>query len=363
MITNRVAAAVEAEGARAASAATRTLEFGVIGYGYWGPHLVRNLGAMPNSAVRFVADLDAGRLAQAAQAFNAPQLTFTKDANDLFTSDTLDAVIVATPVRSHFALAKQALLAGKHVFVEKPLAVTVAEVEELVALARERGLKLMVGYTFLYHSSVRALRRMLQEDELGKLYYIDAQRLNLGQYRPDVNVVWDLAPHDISMLRYLLDMDPVSVRADGVSHVAPGIEDVAYIHLRYPGSLFAHLQVSWLHPTKVRRFTLVGNRKMALYDDVDPQDKVRIYDRGVDHHAALPHSTTFEEFHLSYRNGAITIPTIQFAEPLRVACDHFAHCIRSGETPQTDGEWSLPITSTLVAIERSLKLGGQEVEV
>ncbi len=361
MIINRVAPAVAPEDERAVAEANRTLEFGVIGYGYWGPHLVRNLGAMPNSAVRFVADLDAGRLARAGQAFSGPR--FTKDAGELFASDTLDAVIVATPVKSHFTLAKHALLAGKHVFVEKPLAVTVEEVEELVALARERGLVLMVGYTFLYHSSVRELKRLVHEGELGKLYYIDAQRLNLGQYRPDVNVVWDLAPHDLSMLRYLLDMDPVTVRADGVSHVAPGIEDVAYVHLRYPGGLFAHLQLSWLHPTKVRRFTLVGNRKMAHYDDVDPENKVRIYDRGVDHPDAVPHSTTFEEFHLSYRNGAITMPTIQFVEPLRVACEHFAHCIRTGETPLTDGAWSLPITRTLVAIERSLKLGGQEVDI
>lgn len=361
MITHAMAPAALSERERAEDAPVRTLQFGVIGYGYWGPHLVRNLGAMPHSAVRFVADLDAGRLAQAAQAFNGPRLSFTKDAGELFASDELDAVIVATPVKTHFALARAALLAGKHVFVEKPLAVTVEEVEELVALARERGLALMVGYTFLYHQAVQELRRMLRDNELGKLYYIDAQRLNLGLYRPDVNVVWDLAPHDLSMLRYLLDADPVSVRADGASHVAPGIEDIVYIHLRYaaPAGLVAHLQVSWLHPTKVRRFTLVGNRKMALYDDVD-QDKIRIYDRGVDHPA---HSTTFEEFQLSYRNGAITIPTIPFAEPLRVACEHFAHCIRSGETPLTDGAWSLPVTRTLVAIEQSLKLGGQEVEV
>lgn len=367
MIINRVAPAVAPEDERAvaeanaANEAHRTLEFGVIGYGYWGPHLVRNLSAMPNSAMRFVADLDAGRLAQAGRAFSGPRLT--KDARELFASDTLDAVIIATPVNSHFTLAKQALLAGKHVFVEKPLAVTVEEVEDLVALARERGLVLMVGYTFLYHASVRELRRLIEKGELGKLYYIDAQRLNLGQYRPDVNVIWDLAPHDLSMLRYLLDADPISVRADGVSHVKPGTEDVAYIHLRYPDGLFAHLQVSWLHPTKVRRFTLVGNRKMALYDDVDPQSTVRIYDRGVDRPEAVPHSTTFEEFQLSYRTGDITIPTIQVVEPLRIACEHFAHCIRTGETPLTDGEWSLPITRTLVAIERSLKLGGQEVEV
>lgn len=335
----------------------RRLAFGVIGYGYWGPHLVRNLNSMPGSHVRFVADLDSERLAQASQAFSGPR--FTHDAHELFASD-IDAVMIATPVHSHFALARAALLSGKHVFVEKPLAMKVEEVEELMALARERNLALMVGYTYLYHRSVQELRRMLRGNELGKLYYVDAQRLNLGLYRRDVNVVWDLAPHDLSMLRYILDADPLSVRADGASHVTPGIEDVAYIHLRYPNGLIAHLQVSWLHPTKVRRFTLVGDRKMALYDDVDPLDKIRIYNRGVDYPA---HSTTFEEFQLSYRNGEITIPTIPNAEPLRVACEHFAHCIRTGEPPLTDGEWSLPITRTLVAIERSLQLGGQEVEV
>lgn len=342
----------------------RQLTFGVIGYGYWGPHLVRNLNSLPHSTVRFIADLDDERIAQAAATYggggNPPRLT--KDANELFASDTLDAVLIAAPVHSHYALAKAALLAGKHVFVEKPLATRVEEVAELVALARERGLTLMVGYTFLYHRSVQELRHMVQEGKLGKLYYVDAQRLNLGLYRRDVNVVWDLAPHDLSILRYILGTDPVSVRADGASHVTPGVEDVAYLHLRYaePARLIAHVQVSWLHPTKVRRVTLVGDRKMAYYDDVEPLEKLRLYNRGVDRPA---HSTTFEEFQLSYRNGEITIPTIPFVEPLRVACEHFAHCIRSGEHALTDGEWSLPITRTLVAIDQSLKLGGQEVEV
>jgi predicted dehydrogenase len=335
----------------------RHLHFGVIGYGYWGPHLVRNLSAMPNSSVDVIADLDDERLARAAASFSHPRLTH--DVRALFESD-LDAVMIATPVHTHFALAKAALLAGKHVFVEKPLAVRVEEVEELVALARERNLALMVGYTFLYHRSTQELRRMLAEGELGKLYYIDAQRLNLGLYRQDVNVVWDLAPHDLSMLRYLLDADPVAVRADGTTYVQPGVEDVAYIHLRYADGLIAHLQVSWLHPTKVRRFTVVGDRRMALYDDVEPQDKLRVFNRGVDRPA---HSTTFEQFQLSYRNGEIVIPTVPFVEPLRTSCEHFAECIREGRTPLTDGEWSLPITRTLVAIQRSLEAGGEEVAV
>lgn len=358
-------AASTAAGILATPAAVRPLAFGVIGYGYWGPHLVRNLNALPHSTVRYIADLDASRLAQAAAAYargGDNPLRFTHDAHELFADDTLDAVLIASPVHSHYALAKAALLSGKHVFVEKPLATRVEEVAELVSLARERNLALMVGYTFLYHRSVQELRRMVRAGDLGKLYYVDAQRLNLGLYRRDVNVVWDLAPHDLAMLRYILDADPVSVRADGASHVTPGVEDVAYIHLRYaePAGLLAHVQVSWLHPTKIRRVTLVGDRKMAYYDDVEPLDKLRLYNRGVDH---PEHSTTFEEFQISYRNGEITIPTVPFMEPLRVSCEHFAHCIRSGETPLSDGEWSLPITRTLEAIERSLKLGGQEVNV
>ncbi|WIG59174.1 MAG: Myo-inositol 2-dehydrogenase [Ktedonobacterales bacterium] len=335
----------------------KPLSFGVIGYGYWGPHLVRNLGALPDSSVRYVADLDAERLAQVQAQY--AHVTCTPRADDLFSSD-IDAVIIATPVHSHYPLAKAALLAGKHVFVEKPLAPRVEEVEELVALAAERNLALMVGYTFLYHRTVQELRQLLTGGQLGKLFYIDAQRLNLGLFHRDVNVVWDLAPHDLAMLRYLLDADPVSVRADGSAHIQPGVEDLAYVHLRYADGLVAHLHLSWLHPSKVRRFTVVGDRRMAIYDDVEPQDKLRIYNRGVDR---PPHATTFEEFQLSYRNGEIVIPSISLAEPLRVSCEHFANCIRTGSTPLSDGVWSLPITQTLCAIQRSLELHGQEVSL
>jgi predicted dehydrogenase len=337
--------------------ALKPLQFGVIGYGYWGPQLVRNLSSLAGSSVEFIADLNTDELARAHTYHQHARLT--QRAADLFESE-IDAVIIATPVHTHYALARQALLAGKHVFVEKPLAGRVSEVEELVHLARERNCILMVGYTFLYHAAVQELRRILKAGQLGKLYYIDTQRLNLGLFHQDVNVMWDLAPHDLSMLRYLLDADPVAVRAVGAAYIQRGIHDVAFIHLRYADGMIAHAHLSWLHPSKVRRLTLVGDQRMAVYDDVEPHDKVRIYNRGVDR---LPHSTTFEEFELSYRTGEIVIPTIGWKEPLQVECRHFVECIRTGEQPLSDGVWSLPITRTLEAIQRSLELDGQEVTI
>ncbi len=335
----------------------RLLQFGVIGYGYWGPHLVRNLSALPDSSVTWIADADTGRLTHAQAHYRHARLA--RDAHEVFKSD-VDAVVIATPVHTHYGLARAALLADKHVFVEKPLAVHVSEVEELVALAEERGRVLMVGYTFLYHKAVQELRQMITRGQLGNIYYVDAHRLNLGLFHKDVNVLWDLAPHDLSMLRYLFDVDPVSVRATGAAHIQPGIHDVVYIHLRYGDGMLAHLQLSWLHPSKVRTFTVVGDQRMVIYDDVEPQDKIRLYNRGVERPA---HSTTFEEFQLSYRTGEITIPSLQWAEPLQVACEHLAHCIRTGQQPLGSGLWSLSITRTLAAIQQSLDLEGREVAV
>lgn len=336
---------------------TKRLRFGIVGYGYWGPQLVRNLSSLAGSSVSFIADLDEERLAQAQAYYRQTKLT--RNVADLINSD-IDAMVIATPIRTHYPLARAALLADKHVFVEKPLATTVAEVEELVALARERNRVLMVGYTFLYHRAVQELHRIIAEGQLGKLYYIDTQRLNLGIFRSDVNVIWDLGPHDLSILRYVLNADPVSVRATGAAHIQPDIEDVAYIHLRYADGMIAHLQLSWLHPSKVRRFTFVGDRRMVLYDDTEPLDKLWIYNRGVDRPA---HSTTFEEFQLSYRNNEIIIPSVPMVEPLHEACQHFADCIRDNQKPLSDGAWSLRITHTLVAIQRSLELNGQEVTI
>jgi predicted dehydrogenase len=348
-------AAVQAPGL--ANRSEKQLQFGVIGYGYWGPQLVRNLGSLKNSSVEYIADLDDGQLARAHTHHRYTQLTHA--TSDLFAS-AIDGVVIATPVHTHYQLARAALLADKHVLVEKPLAAKTSEVEELAKLAEERKRVLMVGYTFLYHSAVRELRRIITEGQLGKLYYIDAQRLNLGLFRQDVNVVWDLAPHDLSILRYLLDADPVAVRATGAAHIQRNIQDVTYIHMIYASGVIAHLQVSWLHPLKVRRLTVVGNHKMAIYDDVNPEDKIRIYNKGVDRPEP---TTTFEAFQLSYRSGETMAPAISWREPLLVECEHFAECIRSGQQPLTDAKWSLPVTRTLEAIQHSLEQDGKEVAV
>ncbi|MGZ3663142.1 MAG: Gfo/Idh/MocA family protein [Ktedonobacterales bacterium] len=351
------ASAVRGPQAIASATVPKHLKFGLVGYGYWGPQLARNFAAQRNASISYIADLDDGRLAQAAARFSATQLTRRFD--DLLNRD-VDAIIIATPVHTHYPLARAALLAGKHVFVEKPLAVAERDVEDLIELTQQRSLLLMVGYTFLYHPTVQELRRLMADGLLGKLYYIDTQRLNLGLFHRDINVIWDLGPHDVSILRYLLGADPVSVRTTGAAYIQPGIVDVAYAYLQYADGLIAHMQLSWLHPSKVRRLTAVGDRRMAIYDDVEPQDKLRIYNRGVD----IPRPpSTFEEFQLSYRTGETIIPSIQFTEPLHVACEHFANCIRSGRSPITDGVWSLPITRTLTAIHRSLELKGQEVQV
>jgi predicted dehydrogenase len=286
---------------------------GVIGAGYWGPKHIRNFSSLPDANLCGVADSDPSRLAVLRAQY--PQLTLTSDYRVLLLLPALDAVVIATPVRTHVRLAREALLAGKHVLVEKPLAASESEAQELVDLARASGRVLMVGHTFLYHPAVRMLRDLVQQGELGDIYYVHAQRLNLGLFQRDINVVWDLAPHDISILMYVLGMEPTAASARGYSHVQPSIPDVAHVDLLFPNGVHASIHVSWLDPKKVRRTTIVGSRKMVVYDDVQTLEKVRIYDKGVD---APPHTSGFGEFQLSYRYGNITIPHLRSDEPLQI---------------------------------------------
>jgi predicted dehydrogenase len=268
----------------------------------------------------------------------------------------VDAVVVATPVSTHGRIVREALEHGKHVLVEKPIAASSAEAAELVNLARERGLVLMVGHTFLYHPAVRALRDIVRSGELGDLYYVHSQRLNLGLFQHDVNVIWDLAPHDISILSYVIGAEPLAAAARGEAYVRRGIEDIAFVDLLFPNRVRAAVHVSWLDPNKVRRTTIVGSRKMVVWDDVEMLEKIRIYDTGVD---PLPHTDDFGEFHLSYRYGNITIPHLPATEPLRVECEHFVDCIRTGTTPLTDGQNGLDVVRVLEAATRSLKDAGK----
>lgn len=328
------------------------IRVGVVGYGYWGPKLVRNFSEMSKAALTWVADLDRERLAKIQE--NYPYLHTTPDYEEMLRSD-IDAVVVATPIRTHYRLAKMALLADKHVLVEKPLTASGEEAEELIALAQERNLRLMVGHTFEYNGAIRTLRELVRRGDLGNVYYADAARLNLGLFQTDINVIWDLAPHDLSILLYVLGMDPVAISARGAANVRPGIQDVAYLDIEFPGGVLAHLHLSWLDPCKVRRVTIVGSRKMVVCNDIAESEKIRIYDKGVDR----PYETDqFSDFHLAYRYGDVTIPYVPFQEPLRVQCEHFVECIATGATPQSSGEVGAKVVRILEAADRSLRNGG-----
>jgi predicted dehydrogenase len=329
---------------------------GVVGAGYWGPKHVRNFVGL-GARVDWIADRDPARLAAVSGEY--PHIRPTRDLQDLLADDRVDAIVIATPVSSHAAIAGQALRAGKHVLVEKPLARSSTEAEELIELAAARGLVLMVGHTFLFNPAVRYLKNLIASGELGDIYYAYAQRLNLGLFQSDINVIWDLAPHDISILLYVLDLPLISASATGTGHVRPSIEDVAIVNLKFGESVSASLHVSWLDPNKVRRVTVVGSRKMVIYDDVETLEKIRIYDKGVE----PPPVSGFGEFQLSYRYGDITVPHLSNVEPLRVECEHFLHCVATGQQPLTDGYQGLQVVRALEAADRSLSDSGRAFPV
>jgi len=329
---------------------------GVIGCGHWGPHLIRNLNDMPDVDLVGVAEERPERLRYVRRTY--PAVSPFSDHRQLLDSD-VDAVVIATPIQTHFQLVKEALLAGKHVFVEKPLACSPAGAAELVGLARRCQRVLMVGDVFLYNPAVRELRRLVQGGELGRIYYADAARLNVGLFQPQANVVWDLAPHDIAILMYVLGKAPQMVSARGSSYVQSGVHDVCYLELLFSGGATGHVHVSWLDPDRVRRLTLVGDRRMAVYNDVSTGAKLRVYDSGVEY----PTTDSYSEFELAYRHGQIVIPSIKWREPLRVECEHFVRCVRTGEQPLSDGEHGLAVVAVVDAAERSLKRGGMRVPV
>jgi predicted dehydrogenase len=330
---------------------------GVVGCGYWGPQLLRNLYELPYVEVPLVADLLSENRQRIQRQF--PRVRTTDSHEDLLADPSIDAVVVSTPVRTHFTIARDALRCGKHVLVEKPLAASVAEAEELVALADERDLRLMVGHTFEYNPAVAELRKLMLSGALGKIHYIDAARLNLGRFQRDVNVIWDLAPHDLSILLHILGQEPLTVRALGQSFVNPPIHDVAYIELVFPDDVLAHVHVSWLEPCKVRRVTVVGSRQMVVYNDTSTDEKIKVYDKGVS--LAEP-TTTFGEFQLSYRYGDIASPRVHWHEPLHAECEHFVQCIRTHRTPRTDGQSGLRVVRVLEFTSASLASGGTAID-
>ena len=320
------------------------LHFGIIGWGYWGPKIARNLDSLPHVMVTRVADQDARRLTPLS--LGQPWIQTTTQVEDIFHSD-VDGVIIAAPVRTHYQLAKQALLHGKHVLVEKPLTTSVAEAEELVALAEKQQRVLMAGHTFEYNPAVNELRKLVQSGDLGKIYCIEAERVNLGLFRSDINVIWDLAPHDISILLYLFGKKPEHIKVQAHAHVQTHIHDVAHLDLSFADGMEAHIHVSWLHPCKIRRVTIIGDLRMAIYDDTNPAEMLKIYNKGADVHADPV---------VSYRYGEITIPHIDWIEPLRLECEDFANSIRTGMQPRAHGGVGLEVVRVLAEAQQVLEI-------
>ncbi|MDB5079778.1 MAG: oxidoreductase domain protein [Chloroflexi bacterium] len=328
------------------------IKVGIIGCGYWGPKLIRNFYEIPQSEISIISDLSRERLNTIAQLYGS--IATTQDYQQLLDSD-VEAVCIATPIRTHYKLVKEALLAGKHVLVEKPLAASTEEALELCILADNLGLTLMVGHTFEYNPAVEKLRSIIQSGELGEIFYIDAARLNLGLFQKDINVLWDLAPHDFSIISFLLDgAEPDFITARGASHIIPNIYDVVFSEAYFPNNVLVNVHVSWLDPCKVRRVTVVGSQKMAVFNDVAEAEKIRIYDKKV----TIPQETgtgEFINFTPSYFTGDITIPRIPAAEPLKIECQHFLDCIATGNVPRSSGWVGLKIVRMLEAADRACK--------
>lgn len=340
------------------SSSGEKITVGQIGCGYWGPNVLRNFSAQPNCWVKFVAEINPER--QNYVRANFPRSEVVSDVDAVLQDPEIDAVVVATPAASHHALAKQALESGKHVFVEKPLATSTEQADELVNLAAASGKTLMVGHTFLYNAAVRYARKLLADESLGQLYYIYSQRLNLGQVRSDVNAWWNLAPHDVSIMMYLMNDElPVSVSATGVSYIQPGIEDVVFATLKWANGVTGHIHVSWLDPGKIRKMTLVGSRKMVVYDDVS-DDKIKIYDKGVDRVPKIGERMDYDQsgdFQLIHRTGDILLPKISFQEPLKTESAHFLECLRQGQPPLTGPKHARDVVAVLEATQTALTSG------
>ena len=341
----------------------------LVGLGYWGPNLARNLALVEGGRLHTLCDAQPDRLARIGRQYPGAQTT--GDYASVLADPEVDAVVLATPVSTHYALASQALEAGKHVFVEKPLAATSAEAEALVEQADAARRTLMVGHVFLYNSAVRRMREYIDSGELGEVHYVYSQRLNLGQVRNDVNALWNFAPHDLSILMYWLDADPTAVVARGYSYIQPGIEDVVFMTLDFPQDVGANVHISWLDPFKTRRMTVVGSEKMVVYDDVSADARITIYDKGVSkkliestdgrRKASLGSYETYSQFQLLLRAGDVLIPKLDFVEPLKLECQHFVDCIRTGETPLTDGRNGLRVVRALEAADRSMAAQGDSV--
>jgi predicted dehydrogenase len=331
---------------------------GVIGYGYWGPNLVRNFATSDCSRVVAVSDLDPAKLAVSKRRH--PEAEATCNFRDLLQNPRIDAIAIATPVHTHFELALAALNAGKHVLVEKPFVQTSEQARRLMDEAGRRGLTLMVDHTFLYTPAVQKIRELVLQDQLGEVYYYDSTRSSLGLFQSDVNVIWDLAVHDISIIQYILDEDPVAVSATGSCHVAGSPENMAHITLFFESRCVAHVSVNWLSPIKVRQTFVGGSKKMIVYDDLEPTEKIKVYDKGITLNALSPDA---HQFRIGYRAGDMWAPHISPKEALQTEVEHFIDCLRTGAKPVSDGVSGLRVIEVLEAASRSIADQGKPVQL
>lgn len=336
------------------------INVGVIGCGYWGPNLIRNFHGQPGANLAMISDLDEKRLSHVGLQY--PATVKTTNYRDILDNPEIQAVVVATPMSTHYPLGSAVLEAGKHLFLEKPMATSSEDCRKLNALAAERNLVIMVGHTFVFTPAVRKIKALMESGELGDIYYVNIERVNLGIFQKDANVVWDLAPHDVAMLNYLFDAEPVSVGCTGKSYVQTeaGIEDVAFLTLEYPGGRMVNIHVSWLDPNKIRKCTFVGSRKMLVYDDVHPSEKIRVFDKGVD---VQPHYDNFGEFQLLYRSGDIFVPRLDTVEPLKAETAHFLDLIAGSVESLSSGRHGQRVVQVLEHACRSMKDGGAPLEM
>lgn len=336
------------------------MRVGIIGFGYWGPNQVRNFVALQSQGVTVVgvADQSADRRFHARQMF--PDVPIVEDGDELIDDPSIDSLVIATPPQTHYRLARKALLAGKHLLIEKPMTTNVADAEDLTQLAEEQGLTLMVGHTYEFSPAVQKIRDLIDAGEIGNVLHIRSERVNLGQHQTNINVVWDLAPHDISIIASLLGRTPTHVRAIGRCHVNPNVEDIASLTLEFEDDVMASVELSWLDPLKSRQMTVIGSKKMLVFDDAATTEKVRVFDKGA---YGPDEYRSFGEFQVTYRYGDIVSPVLGNAEPLREQSEHFVDCIRAGKAPRTDGKSGIRVVRALAAAQLSLDEGGGRVSL
>ncbi len=334
------------------------IKVSVVGVGYWGPNIIRNFISNAHTSVDSICDIRSERIDAIRSIY--PFLKSTRDYRELVHSSDNDLIAICTPVFTHYEIAREALLAGKHVLLTKPMTSTTEQAEELVNLSEKKGLKIFVDHTFMYHGAVKKMKELLLEGKIGDLYYFDSVRVNLGLFQHDVNVVWDLAPHDISIMYYLLDQYPESVIATGADHFGTKLEDMAYLTVYYPNNLIAHIHVNWLSPVKIRQTLIAGSKRMIVWDDNEPSEKVRIYDKGIE---IVPTSDQVYDILIQYRTGDMYCPKIDTREALAVEVEDIVNSIQHGKTPISDGKVGLMIVKILEAAQYSIKHRGKEVKI